>query len=137
MARLGKDKGKAGSSAAVPPSQGVMPPTDPATHVVAPSGLASVKPAEGGPIRAAAPAPRSHWEDPRPRDIPTSGDELARQKSAHRALVSKFWEKLTLKVAESSKRPDPIATFGDCTDKMIEVSCNLFGLLGLTVYCLI
>ena len=62
-------------------------------------------------------------------------EPVSRQSSVHKALVSKFEDRLTVEVAESSKRSDPVATFGDCADKLIEVSCNLSGLLGVTVYC--
>ncbi|GMN32081.1 hypothetical protein TIFTF001_048160 [Ficus carica] len=145
MARLGKGKGKAGTSAEAPPSRGVMPPTVPFTDVAVPpaapasqvampqaaqaprssdrSESRSSRPREDRPI-VAAPTPRSHREDLRPQDVPTSGDELATQKSAHRALVFKFGEKLTLEVAGSSKRSDPVAAFSDCADKLIELSCN-------------
>ncbi|GMN47899.1 hypothetical protein TIFTF001_017071 [Ficus carica] len=74
----------------------------------------------------ATPAPQSHREDPRPRDVPTSGAELSRQKSVHKALVSKFGERLTFEVAESSKHSNPVAAFGDCANKLIEALCLAF-----------
>ncbi|GMN59819.1 hypothetical protein TIFTF001_028901 [Ficus carica] len=141
MAKLGKDKGKAGTSAADPPSRGVRLPAAPATKVMttplAPAPQAALPPAPRPSDRSesrssrprddwqpAAPASRSHREDSRPRDVSTSEDELARQKSTHKAFVSKFGEKLTHKVVESSKRSDPEVAFNDCAEKLIEVSGN-------------
>ncbi|GMN59471.1 hypothetical protein TIFTF001_028552 [Ficus carica] len=55
-----------------------------------------------------SPASRSHREEQRPRD---SG--------AHRVLCAKFAEGLTVEVAESSKRSDPVEAFRDLTDQLI------------------
>ncbi|GMN21214.1 hypothetical protein TIFTF001_047250 [Ficus carica] len=147
MARLGKGKGKAGTSAEATPSRGVMPPTVPFIDVAVPpaapasqvampqvalaprssdcSESRSSRPWDDRPI-VAAPTPRSHREDLRPQNVPTSRDELATQKLAHRVLVFKFGEKLTLEVAGSSKRSDPVAAFSDCADKLIEDLCLAF-----------
>ncbi|GMN61229.1 hypothetical protein TIFTF001_030310 [Ficus carica] len=76
-----------------------------------------------GSLQVVAPAPRSHREDSIPQDISTFEDELARQKSAHKALVSKFGEKLTLEVAGSSKCSDPVVAFSDCAEMLIEGLC--------------
>ncbi|GMN58480.1 hypothetical protein TIFTF001_027573 [Ficus carica] len=54
------------------------------------------------------PASRSHRKEQRPRD---SG--------AHRVLCAKLTEGLTVKVAESSKRSDPVEALRDLTDQLI------------------
>lgn len=53
-------------------------------------------------------------------------------------MVTKFEDRLSVKVAESSKRSDPIAAISDCPDKLIEVSTVMIlicGLLGILVWC--
>ncbi|GMN59307.1 hypothetical protein TIFTF001_028395 [Ficus carica] len=53
-------------------------------------------------------------------------ESSARRATTHKALVSKFGERLSLDVAESSKRPDSVEAFRDCADKLIEGLCLAF-----------
>ncbi|GMN39652.1 hypothetical protein TIFTF001_008876 [Ficus carica] len=133
MAKISKGKGKFGTLD--PPSRLVVPPTAPATRVVAPPSIPAPRLTDRLESRSsrsrddrqvAVPVPRSHGEDPRPRDVSMSEDELARQKSAHKALISKFGDKLTLEVAGSSKRSDPVVAFNNCAEKLIEGLCLAF-----------
>ncbi|GMN39806.1 hypothetical protein TIFTF001_009036 [Ficus carica] len=103
MAKIGKGKGKSRTSD--PPSRLVVPSTAPATRAVVP-------PTVPAPQAALPPAPR-----------PT---DRSKQKSAHKALVSKFGDKLTLEVVGSSIRSDPVVAFSDCAKKLIEGLCLVF-----------
>ncbi|GMN61761.1 hypothetical protein TIFTF001_030846 [Ficus carica] len=160
MARMGKGKGKDETSAN-PPSQGVVPPATPvraaaplvsqtsrpATHLEAPSE----KPREDRPAghhearlsrsredrpTVPPPAPRSNREEPRP---PRSGPPSP-ESSVHKALVAKFGDQLSVEVAESSKRSNPIVAISDSTSKLIEVSMVMVfvsGFIEIVVRCLL
>ena len=56
------------------------------------------------------------------------------ESSVHKALISKFADRLTVEVAESSKHSNPIEAFGNCADKLIEVSYLTTVDLGLFIY---
>ncbi|GMN63038.1 hypothetical protein TIFTF001_032116 [Ficus carica] len=99
MARMGKSKGKEGTSMD-PPSRGVVSPASTVRAAVTPSNR----------------------EEPRP---PRSGPSSP-ESSVHRALVTKFGNQLCVEVAESSKRSDLIEAISDFTSKLIEALCLLF-----------
>nr|GMN67058.1 hypothetical protein TIFTF001_036115 [Ficus carica] len=61
-------------------------------------------------------------EDPRSREIaPSSRPETSsRDSPAHRVLVNKISDKLSVQVAESCRRPDAVTALEDNTEKLIE-----------------
>ncbi|GMN65629.1 hypothetical protein TIFTF001_034695 [Ficus carica] len=150
MANLGKGKGKVGTSA--PPSQNVVPTvTRPAlvppvsTSVAAPTptpaSLTSRPPgfSRDERQRARPDARTSRTREDRPSQPPaprsTRGESRLDQaslphsqaqgqsSSAHRALVAKFEERLSVELAESSKRSDSVQAANDGVNKQIEALC--------------
>ncbi|GMN31362.1 hypothetical protein TIFTF001_044569, partial [Ficus carica] len=144
MANLGKGKAKVGTSA--PPSRNVVPsatrqvPVPPVSIVAAPApnpaSQTSRPPGfsrdERQPARPEArtsrtredrpsqlPAPRSARVESRP-DHASHSQAQGQSSSAHRALVAKFEERLTVELAESSKRSDPVQAANDGVNKQIE-----------------
>ncbi|GMN33109.1 hypothetical protein TIFTF001_003971 [Ficus carica] len=150
MANLGKGKGKIGTS--TPPSQNVAPsvtgpalvPSAPAIVVVAtptPAPQSSRPPGfsrdERQPARpdvrksrtredrpSQPPAPRSARGESRldPASLPP-GQAHGQSSSAYRALVAKFEERLSVELAESSKRSDTVQAANDGVNKQIEALC--------------
>ncbi|GMN22474.1 hypothetical protein TIFTF001_040262 [Ficus carica] len=140
MANLGKGKGKVGTSA--PPSQNVAPsatrqaPVPPvSTTVAAPapnpasqtsrtrelarSDARTSRTREDRPSQP--PAPRSTRGESRPDQATLPHSQAQGQSSsAHRALVAKFEERLSVELAESSKRSDPVQAANDGVNKQIE-----------------
>ncbi|GMN60138.1 hypothetical protein TIFTF001_029205 [Ficus carica] len=101
MAYLGKGKGKVGTSAS--PSQNVVPSaTRPAPVPSAPATVAA-----------------SRLD---PASLPP-GQAQGQSSSAYRALVVKFEERLSVEIAESSKRSDPVQAANDGVNKQIEALC--------------
>ncbi|GMN20210.1 hypothetical protein TIFTF001_043032 [Ficus carica] len=147
MANVGKGKGKARTSA--PPSQNVAPPATrgtpapsaPATATAAiptpapqtsrPPGFSrddrqparpdihSSRTREDRPV-AQSLAPRSARGESRldPAPLP-----LSQASSTYRALVTKFEERLSVEIVESSKHSDPIQAANDGVNKQIEALC--------------
>ncbi|GMN66701.1 hypothetical protein TIFTF001_035763 [Ficus carica] len=122
-----------------PPSQPAVQPTAPASRSAAPqvSGAAqepqAARPADRHEHRSSRskddlPASSSEVrssrprEDPRSREIiPSSRPETSSRDSlAHRALVNKISDKLSVQVAESCRRPDAVTALEDNTEKLIE-----------------
>ncbi|GMN20150.1 hypothetical protein TIFTF001_050008 [Ficus carica] len=99
-----------------------MPLTALATQVVVPPAA----PAPQAAVPPAAPAPRPSDRSESLLSLLRDDRPLSRQKSVHKALVSKFGEKLTFEVPESYKHSDPVAAFHDCADKLIEAVCLAF-----------
>ncbi|GMN29034.1 hypothetical protein TIFTF001_044307 [Ficus carica] len=141
MANLGKGKAKVGTSA--PPSRNVAPsatrqaPVPPVSIVAAPApnpaSQTSRSPGfsrdERQPARPEArtsrtredrpsqlPAPRSARVESRP-DQASHSQAQGQSSSAQRALVAKFEERLTVELAESSKRSDPVQAANDGVNK--------------------
>ena len=82
------------------------------------------RPRDERPV-AIVPSSQSRREDARPRDQPPSASgakPIKRKSSAQKAFVSKFDDKLTSEVTESSRRSDPIVAISDCVEKLIEVT---------------
>ncbi|GMN53229.1 hypothetical protein TIFTF001_022367 [Ficus carica] len=105
-----RGKGTVDSSAGALQSRSTVPPTS-ADQALVPAGQASrVTVVHELPSSRAVERPREQ----RPRD---SG--------AHRALCAKFAKGLTVEVAESSKRYDPVEAFRDLTDQLIGVSRSI------------
>ncbi|GMN52406.1 hypothetical protein TIFTF001_021536 [Ficus carica] len=149
MANLGKGKGKVGTSA--PPSRNVAPsatrqvPVPPVSTVAAPAPTPASQTSrppgfsqdERQPARPEArtsrtredrlsqlPAPRGTRGESRPDQASLPHSQAQGQSSlAHRALVAKFEERLTVELAESSKRSDPVQAANDGVDKQIEALC--------------
>ncbi|GMN31445.1 hypothetical protein TIFTF001_041591 [Ficus carica] len=134
-------KGKTILPSSQPPSQPAVQPTAPALRSAAPqaSGAAqepqAARPADRHEHRssrskddrpASRPEVRSSRprEDPRSREIvPSSRPETSsRDSPAHRALVNKISDKLSVQVAESCRRPDAVTALEDNTEKLIEAS---------------
>ena len=67
-------------------------------------------------------------EDPKSREVVTSSrpETSSRDSIAHRALVNKFSDKLSVRVAESCRRPDAVTAIEDNIEKLIEVSNIMF-----------
>ncbi|GMN51469.1 hypothetical protein TIFTF001_020610 [Ficus carica] len=150
MANLGKGKGKVGSSA--PPSQNVAPlatrpalvppvsisvaaPTPtPASQTSRPPGFSRD---DRQPARPDARTSRTREDQPSQPPAPwsTRGESRLDQasfphsqaqgqsSSAYRALVTKFEERLSVELAESSKRSDPVQAANDGVNKQIEALC--------------
>ncbi|GMN67186.1 hypothetical protein TIFTF001_036426 [Ficus carica] len=150
MANLGKGKGKVGTSAS--PSQNVAPSaTRPAlvppvsTSVAAPTPTPASQTSrppgfsrdERQPARPDARTSRTREDRPSQPPAPrsTRGESRLDQaslphsqaqgqsSSAHRALVAKFEERLSVELAESSKRSDPVQAANDGVNKQIEALC--------------
>ncbi|GMN43141.1 hypothetical protein TIFTF001_012342 [Ficus carica] len=147
MANLGKGKGKAGTSA--PPSQNVAPPANRATP--APSAPATAKAATPTPAPQTSRPPGFSRDDRQPvrpdvrssrtRENRPTAQSLAprsargesrfdpahlppsQASSTYRALVTKFEEWLSVEIAESSKRSDPVQAANDGVNKQIEALC--------------
>ena len=131
-----RGKGIAGSSNVAPPSKVVAPPPAPVTRPSDQPEARSGRPREDRPVIAVSTS-RSRQEDLRPQDLipPTSGVEPTRRTSSvHEVLVSKFGDKLTLEVVESSRRSDPIDAIGDYAKKLIEVSSSCRDLPGMLIH---
>ncbi|GMN19424.1 hypothetical protein TIFTF001_042873 [Ficus carica] len=147
MANLGKGKGKVGTSA--PPSRNVAPsatrqvPVPPVSTIAAPAptpvSQTSRPPGFSRDERQPAsleartsrtredrpsqlPAPRGARVESRP-DHASHSQAQGQSSSAHRALVTKFEERLTVELAESSKRSDPVQAANDGVNKQIETLC--------------
>ncbi|GMN62591.1 hypothetical protein TIFTF001_031663 [Ficus carica] len=140
MARTSSNgKGKTILPSSQPPSQPAVQPTAPASRSAAPqaSGAAqepqAARPADRHEHRSSrskddrpASRPEVHSsrprEDPRSREIiPSSRPETSsRDSPAHRALVNKISDKLSVQVAESCRRPDAVTALEDNTEKLIE-----------------
>ena len=148
MVNLGKGKGKAGTSA--PPNQNVAPPAaPPARSAPAPPAPATataatstsqasrppgfsregrqaarpeVRSSRAREDRSAAPPPasRSTRVESRPCPAPIPPSE---ESSAHRALVTKFSDRLSVEIAEASRRSDPVQATDDGVNKQIEALC--------------
>ncbi|GMN66783.1 hypothetical protein TIFTF001_035843 [Ficus carica] len=144
MANLGKGKGKVGTSA--PPSQNVAPSaTRPAPVPPVSTSVAAPTPT---PASQVSRPPGFSWDDRQParpdartsqtrEDRPfqppaprsTRGESLphsqaqGQSSSACRALVAKFEERLSVELAESSKRSDPVQAANDGVNKQIEALC--------------
>ncbi|GMN59081.1 hypothetical protein TIFTF001_028173 [Ficus carica] len=125
----------------LPSSQPAVQPTAPALRSAAPqaSGAAqepqAARPAdrqEHRSSRSKDDRPASHpevrssraREDTRSREIvPSSRLETSgRDSPAHRALVNKISDKLSVQVAESCRRPDAVTALEDNTEKLIEAT---------------
>ncbi|GMN46314.1 hypothetical protein TIFTF001_015505 [Ficus carica] len=150
MANLGKGEGKVGTSA--PPSPnvapsatrpGLVPPVStsvaaptptPASQTSRPPGFSrdERQPARPDPRTSRTrkdrpsqpPAPRSTRGESRldQASLPHSQAQ-GQSSSAHRALVAKFEERLSVELAESSKCSDPIQAANDGVNKQIEALC--------------
>ena len=113
---------RVGTSAAVPSSR--AGPSAPATQASFDLPEARVSRLRNEWPIAIVPFSQSRREDARPRDQPASAsaaEMIKRKSSAQKALVSKFDNKLTSEVAESSRRSNPIVAIDDCAEKLIEV----------------
>ena len=76
-----------------------------------------------------APTSRSQWEDSRTRDLPTSAsgvEPIRRKSSVKRAIVTKFDDRLTSEVEESSRRSNHVQASEDMIKKLVEVVCLTF-----------
>ena len=151
--------GVAPSQGGVPPAasttQAALPSTTLASKVVAPQASQSSRPSDRSDVLqsrtedrpgarlesrpscyrkdrppSSLPAPRNNREDLRPCDVAPAGNES----SVHKALISKFADRLTVKVAESSKHSNPVEAFGNCANKLIELSYLTTVDLGLFIY---
>ena len=128
-------------AAAAPPSRTVAPPPAPASRPPSRHEARSGHSREDSCLRddrpvTAGPAHRSRREDSRPRDAiqPAPGVEPSkRTSSVLEALVSKFYDKLSVGVAKSSRRTDPIAAIDECVEKLIDVSCCCCEFSGMLV----
>ncbi|GMN58138.1 hypothetical protein TIFTF001_027232 [Ficus carica] len=139
MARTGSHgKGKTILPSSQPPSQPAVQPTAPASRSAAPqaSGAAqepqAAQPADRHEHRssrskddrpASRPEVRSSCprEDPRSREIvPSRPETSSRDSPAHRALVNKSNDKLSVQVAESCRRPNVVTALEDNTEKLTE-----------------
>ncbi|GMN66605.1 hypothetical protein TIFTF001_035669 [Ficus carica] len=147
MANLGKGKGKAGNSA--PPSRNVAPPAtratpDPPAPATATAATPTPAPQTSRPPgfsrddrqparpdvrsrRARKNRPAAQSLAPRsargksqldPTPLPPS-----QASSTYLALVTKFEERLSVEIAESSKRSDPVQAANDGVNKQIEALC--------------
>lgn len=86
------------------------------------------RPQEDQPSPAEPPA-RVWWEDSRSRepDASVTGAELVRRKSSvQKAVVTKFDDRLTSEVAESSRPSDHIRANEDMINKLVEYSFSCF-----------
>ena len=131
-----RGKGIVGSSNVALPSKVVAPSPAPVTRPSDRPEVRSGRPREDRPVIAVSTS-RSRQEDLRPRDLipPTSGVEPTKRTSlVHEVLVSKFGDKLTLEVVESSRHSDHIDAIGDCVEKLIEVSSSCRDLLGMLIH---
>ena len=118
----GKSTGPPGGSA----TRGPVPPaSQPAKPTDRPEGR-SGRPRDDRPSGGSS-TQRGHRDEQRPRDIVPAavGDSARRGASTHKSLVTKFSEGLTLDVAESSRRSNPVEAFHDSAGKLIEVSTIL------------
>ena len=144
-AKLGdRGKEKVGAASGAPPRKLAE---DPAQHgkvavlaggsaarVTVPPAAQPARPAdraEGRPSRPRDDRPlggsssqRGPRDDQRPRDImPAAVSESARRAAAaQKSLVTKFSDGVTLELAESSRRSNPVDAFHDSAGKLIEVS---------------
>ncbi|GMN19009.1 hypothetical protein TIFTF001_042801 [Ficus carica] len=150
MTNLGKGKGKVGTSA--PPSQNVTPSatrpalvppvsTSAAVPTPTPASQTSRPPDfsrdDRQPARSDARTSRTREDRPSQPPAPrsTRGESRLDQaslphsqaqgqsSSTHRALVAKFEERLSVELAESSKRSDPVQAANDGVNKQIEALC--------------
>ncbi|GMN32887.1 hypothetical protein TIFTF001_048224 [Ficus carica] len=152
MTNLGKGEGKGKVETSTPPSQNVAPsatrpalvPSAPATVAVAtptPAPQTSRPPGfsrdERQPARpdvrtsrtredrpSQPPAPRSARGESRldPTSLPPSQAQ-GQSSSAYQALVAKFEERLSVELAKSSKRSNPVQAANDGVNKQIEALC--------------
>ncbi|GMN36693.1 hypothetical protein TIFTF001_042495 [Ficus carica] len=140
MARTGSHgKGKTILPSSQPPSQPAVQSTAPASRSAATqaSGAAqepqAARPADRHEHRSSRskddrPASRPELRYSRPREdqrsretVPSSRPETSsRDSPAHRALVNKISDKLSVQVAESCRRPYAVTALEDNTEKLIE-----------------
>ena len=144
-ARFGdRGKEKVGAASGAPPrkpaddpaqrGKTAAPASGSAARLPVPPAVQPAKPidrAEGRPSRPRDDLPpggssshRGPRDDQRPRDIvPAAVRESARRAAAtQKSLVTKFSDGVTLELAESSRRSNPVDAFHDSAGKLIEVS---------------
>ncbi|GMN70611.1 hypothetical protein TIFTF001_039650 [Ficus carica] len=125
-------KGRVGTTAAAPSSR--TGPSAPATKAPSDPPEARVSRLRDERPIAIVPSSRSRQEDARHRDHLAStsrAEPIKRKTLAQKELVSKFDDKLTSEVAESSRRSDSIVAIDDCAEQLIEALCLSFS--GSTV----
>ncbi|GMN32800.1 hypothetical protein TIFTF001_048208 [Ficus carica] len=125
MTNLGKGEGKGKVETSTPPSQNVAPSaTRPALVPSAPATVAVATPTPAPQTSRPPGFSRDERQPARP-DVRTSRTREDRPSSRPLpgALVAKFEERLSVELAKSSKRSNPVQAANDGVNKQIEALC--------------